>query len=116
MLVIIVAVAFEVVGQMSLKRGAAGVAHEESVVRYWIRSLGNRWVQAGIAAYAIELVLWVAALNLAPLSVAFPMLSLSYVGVALAGRAFLGERLDTRSLVAIAMITAGASLVAWPGP
>lgn len=105
------------IGQVAFKRGAAGVVlanGHESVLRYWGRMLLDPWIQAGVAAHVVELILWVAALNLAPLSLAFPLVSLSYCGVALAGHFLLGERIGSRGALAIALVSVGAAMVAWP--
>jgi uncharacterized membrane protein len=55
----------------------------------------------------------VAALSLAPLSIVFPLFSLSYCGVAIAGRLFLGEKLEIRAQAGIMLITLGAAMVSW---
>jgi undecaprenyl phosphate-alpha-L-ara4N flippase subunit ArnE len=115
-LIIIAAVGLEVLGQLAFKHGAAGIVREsghQAVLHYWRDMLLNPWIQLGIATHAVELVLWIAALNLAPLSLAFPLTSLSYCGVAIGGHYLLGERLAGRSRVAIVMITLGAALVSW---
>jgi drug/metabolite transporter (DMT)-like permease len=116
-LLIMAAVVLEVLGQVAFKRGAVGIAHtsgEHGVLRYWRRLALDPWVQLGVAAHVVELLLWIALLNLIPLSIAFPLVSLSYVGVAIGGHYWLGEKLARRSMLAIAMITAGAVLVCWP--
>lgn len=114
---IIGAVGLEVIGQIAFKRGASGVMHangHEGVLRYWGRMLLDPWIQAGIVAHVVEVILWVAALNLAPLSLAFPLVSLSYCGVAIAGHFLLGERIGARGAVAVVLVSAGAAMVAWP--
>ncbi len=113
---IAVAIGLEVLGQISFKRGASSInqlAGAASAGEYLYRMLGNSWIRLGMTAYIVEILFAVAALTLAPLSVVFPLLSLSYCGVAIAGRLFLGERLDTRNQAAIALITIGAALVSW---
>ena len=105
------------IGQVAFKLGSATVVKasgEQGVLRYWGGMLMDPWIQAGVAAHAVELVMWVAALKLAPLSLAFPLVSLSYCGVAVASHFLLGERIGARSALAIAMVSVGAALVAWP--
>jgi drug/metabolite transporter (DMT)-like permease len=46
-----------------------------------------------------------------PLSIAFPLASLSYCGAALCGHFWLGEKLGKRAIAAILLITIGAGLV-----
>lgn len=114
---IMAAVVLEVLGQVAFKRGCAHVhrtAGEQGVLRYWRDLALDPWMQMGVALHVVELLFWIAALALIPLSIAFPLVSLSYVGVAIGGHYWLGEKLGRRSLAAIGMITAGAMLVCWP--
>ena len=110
---IIAAVMLETTAQVALKRGALRVAAQEGVLRYWWAAARQPWIAAAVLAYAIELLAWIGALHSIALNVAFPLLSLSYCGVALAARLFLGERFTPRSGLAIALITVGAALVGW---
>jgi len=118
-LVVIAAVGLEVLGQLCFKRGTSvvdiGLAGR-GVLAYWGAILGNAWVLIGVGAYAVEIVVGLAALCLAPLSIVFPLLSLSYCGVAAGSHLFLGEKLRAQSVVAILLITLGAVLVSWPMP
>ena len=114
--VITAAVMFEVLGQVALKRGSVGVVRASAnanAVRYWRDLLLNGWIQLGTAVHVVGLLFWIAALNLMPLNVAFPLGSLSYCGVALAGHYWLGEKMGRRTITAIAIITVGAALVGW---
>jgi undecaprenyl phosphate-alpha-L-ara4N flippase subunit ArnE len=114
---IMTGVVFEVLGQVAFKRGAAAVVSaggEQSVFRYWRDLALDRWIQLGVAVQVVALLLWVAALSFVPLSIAFPLASLSYCGAAIGGKYWLGEKLGRRSVVAIALITVGAALVCWP--
>ena len=114
-LVIVTAIALETLGQLCFKRGISSVALAgQSVLAYWGAILGNAWVLIGLGAYAVEIVVGLAALSLAPLSVVFPLLSLSYCGVAVGSHLFLDEKLGAQSTVAIVLITLGAVLVSWP--
>jgi undecaprenyl phosphate-alpha-L-ara4N flippase subunit ArnE len=114
---ILTGVVFEVLGQLAFKRGAAGVVRvsgEQGVLRYW-RDLGlDRWIQLGVAVHVVALLFWVAALSFVPLSIAFPLASLSYCGAAIGAHYWLGEKIGRHSIAAIALITIGAALVCWP--
>src|SRR5665213_1366606 len=114
---IIAAVCLEVVGQLCFKRGALSVGRTiagNGVRDYSVAIVRNGWVIGGFGADAVEIVVRLAALCIAPLSVVLPLLSLSYCGVAAGSRLFLGERLVARSIVAILLITLGAILVSAP--
>jgi drug/metabolite transporter (DMT)-like permease len=114
---IMAAVVLEVLGQVAFKRGAAAIVRasgDQGVLRYWRDLALDPWIQLGVAVHVVELLLWIAALNFVPLSIAFPLISLSFCGVAIGGHFWLGEKIGRRSVCAIAMITLGAALVCWP--
>ena len=69
----------------------------------------------GIIAWAIELITWIVVLEHTPLSVAFPVMSLIYCTVPLAGKWFLKEPLPRRQWVATALIALGVALVGSSG-
>jgi multidrug transporter EmrE-like cation transporter len=65
----------------------------------------------GMVCYGVSLCVWVAALTKAPVSSAYPMLSLGYVVVAGVSAAWLGESLTPAKVLGIALICAGVVLV-----
>jgi multidrug transporter EmrE-like cation transporter len=66
---------------------------------------------AGMMCYAASVCVWIAALSRAPVSVAYPMLSLGYVVVAAVSALWLGESLTLPKVLGIALICAGVLLV-----
>jgi multidrug transporter EmrE-like cation transporter len=66
---------------------------------------------AGMLCYAASICVWLAALSKAPVSTAYPMLSLGYVVVAFASVLWLGETLSPAKVLGIALICAGVVLV-----
>jgi multidrug transporter EmrE-like cation transporter len=66
---------------------------------------------AGMFCYAASLCVWLAALSKAPVSTAYPMLSLGYVVVAAVSVAWLGETLTLPKVLGIALICGGVVLV-----
>jgi multidrug transporter EmrE-like cation transporter len=65
----------------------------------------------GMLCYGASLCVWVAALAKAPVSTAYPMLSLGYVVVAAVSVAWLGESLTPAKMLGIALICIGVVLV-----
>jgi multidrug transporter EmrE-like cation transporter len=66
---------------------------------------------SGMLCYAASVCVWVAALSKAPVSTAYPMLSLGYVVVAAVSVAWLGETLTPAKMLGIALICTGVVLV-----
>ena len=67
------------------------------------------WV--GMFCYGASLCVWLAALSRAPVSIAYPMLSIGYIVVAWASVLWLGETLSAAQIVGIALICVGVILV-----
>ena len=65
----------------------------------------------GMLCYAASVCVWVAALSKAPVSTAYPMLSLGYVAVAAVSFLWLGESMGPAKVLGIALICAGVVLV-----
>jgi len=112
-LLLLGSVVCDVIGQVCFK---LGVGHEHATPAAGARALlaklsASPWIALGIAVYVVEFVLWFAALSRAPLSFAFPIAALSYVGVVLASRLVLRERVSARRWLGTVMIVAGVALV-----
>jgi multidrug transporter EmrE-like cation transporter len=69
-------------------------------------------ILAGLAFYAVSVVVWVIALSRVPVSIAYPMLSIGYVVNAIAAWQLLGESLSALRLGGIGVIIAGVFMVA----
>ena len=67
---------------------------------------------AGLACYAISVVVWILALSRVQVSIAYPMLSLGYVVTAFIAWAFMGEAVNAMRISGIAVIIVGVFLVA----
>jgi drug/metabolite transporter (DMT)-like permease len=68
-------------------------------------------VLAGVALYALSALSWLIALSRVDLSFAYPLLTLSVVGVAWASKVFLGEPVSLLRLVGTLVTLGGAWLV-----
>jgi len=103
----------DVTGQLCFKRGAHAMERTAGRVAHAVPALFmERWVLAGIAIYAVEIVVWLRILSLVPLSIAFPIASLNYLAITLASRLWLGERVSAHRWAGAALVTAGVVLVA----
>jgi multidrug transporter EmrE-like cation transporter len=115
-LLILTGVALNAAAQLLLKLATRPLAHftsfdaatMSSSIAILFRSVPF-W--SGMLCYGASLCVWVAALTKAPVSSAYPMLSLGYVAVAAVSAAWLGESLTTAKVLGIALICAGVVLV-----
>jgi multidrug transporter EmrE-like cation transporter len=81
-------------------------------LRFSVGSLGTSvafW--AGMLCYGTSVCVWIAALSKAPVSTAYPMLSLGYIVVAAVSVLWLGETLSLPKAIGIALICVGVVLV-----
>jgi multidrug transporter EmrE-like cation transporter len=83
----------------------------QNVVPIGMKVASSPHVLAGLACYAVSVVVWILALSRVPVSVAYPMLSIGYIVNAIAAYALFGESLTAQKLVGIGFITIGVILV-----
>ncbi|PWR23061.1 EamA family transporter [Zavarzinia compransoris] len=109
--VLALTIVLDVAGQVCFKLGLNRSAGSAGPRSFWRRVAGTPLIWAGVAAYAIDLGAWLFVLSRVPLSLAVPLASLSYCGIALAGRLLLGERLSPRRWAGTVLIALGAAIV-----
>ncbi|MCC6380629.1 MAG: EamA family transporter [Burkholderiales bacterium] len=69
-------------------------------------------ILAGLACYAVSVVVWILGLSRVPVSVAYPMLSLGYVVNAVAAQWLFGEAVSVQRWLGIGFIVLGVFVVA----
>ena len=105
-------VAAETLQQLSFKLGAVRAAQARSFV-HGVALQPLIW--AGALLWVVESVAWVLALQRAPLSLAYPVMTLTYACVPLAGVVLLRERMSRRQKLGAALIFAGVVCVGASG-
>lgn len=103
--------------QIALKQGMITVGmfgfSLQNLVSAGIRVLLNPFVMAGLSCYVVSVVVWLIVLSRVEVSYAYPLLSVGYIVVAFAGRAFFGEALGPVRWLGILVICAGVWLITW---
>ncbi|MBO0127272.1 EamA family transporter [Agrobacterium sp. OT33] len=69
----------------------------------------------GIAFWAIELLAWTSVLASVPLTIAFPLIALSYVVTVGAGAVIFKENINLRHATGVFLVTAGVACVGATG-
>ena len=104
------------IAQLLLKAGSGALADIDlragNAVAIAGRLVFNLPIIAGLACYALSVVVWILALARVEVSVAYPMLSVGYVVNAVAAWWFFGENLSGARLAGIGIILVGVWLVA----
>ncbi|MFI5356087.1 MAG: EamA family transporter [Opitutales bacterium] len=110
---VVAASAVESFAQIFLKVGAAGgpdilaLPFRQLAHRWPAGSSARGWLAWGLAAYGAEIFLYTLALHHLEVSVAFPLGSLCFVGVALLSRLFLGEKVGRVRWLGVVCILLG---------
>ena len=98
-------------GQLCFKIAGQESGHSDSLLSHLRHTLGKTTLWAGLLIYAVQVVVWLMILERAPLSVAFPVASLSYCSVTVVSSVVLGEKVKARRWIGITLITAGVIVV-----
>ena len=95
---ILTGVLLNAVAQLLLKAGSRAIAgcapQHRQRLDLFERALINLPIIAGLACYAISVMVWILALSRVDVSVAYPMLSVGYVVNAVAAWMLFGEHFD----------------------
>ena len=102
--------------QLLIKAGADTAGQFTFTAGHIVRAglhFAMQWqILAGLACYAVSVVVWILALTRVQVSIAYPMLSLGYVVTAFAAWGLFGESLSAQKLLGIGIIIAGVVLLA----
>ena len=100
------AVLFSIAGQLFLKSGAqqlAGLGRFE----FLLATMRNVHVLSGLGAWAASTLCWLYVLRVAPLSRAYGLTSLTYVGILIASVYLFGERVRPLHVAGTLLIVIG---------
>ena len=105
----------DVGGQLCFKLGSNRLEDEtcEGLRRHLRQVLTSPWMGLGVLVYGLEVGLWLAILERAPLSLAFPIASLNFCGVVVASKFLLGEPVSRRRWMGVVLITIGVLVIGW---
>jgi drug/metabolite transporter (DMT)-like permease len=98
----------EAAREVCFKQAAKGAAN-------FVQSLLKPVIWVGLIFWGVELLAWMAVLERVPLSIAFPLMALSYVATVFAAALFLKEAVSFRHAAGASLITAGVMCVGATG-
>ncbi|MGH2734426.1 MAG: EamA family transporter [Actinomycetota bacterium] len=113
---LVVSVVFAVAGQFTLKTamneiGRIGVEQVSDAGDTIVRALKEPRLWLGLTLFGISAMFWLVVLSRVDLSVAYPMVGLSYVVVVLFARFFLGEDVTPLRWVGVVVIGVGIAII-----
>lgn len=98
-------------GQILLKYAMLQVGPLNFSPAVLLRALGQPFLPIALVIYALALVLWLEVLSKTPLSVAYPVLAVTYVLVPFISQFVFNERLDANQYIGMFLILAGVALI-----
>ena len=102
----------EIARELSFKRASLGAQNRAS---YPAALATQPLLWLGIAFWAVEVVAWIVVLEHTELSIAYPIMSLTYAGVPLGGAIFLRERLTASQIAGAVLVALGVVIVSLSG-
>jgi multidrug transporter EmrE-like cation transporter len=109
---LLASVLFGAAGQILMKWGIASPRPLFQVQAPWLRMFVSWPVLAGLFAYGISSVFWLLTLRRLDLSLAYPMVSLGYVVVLIAGCFLFQETISVSRWLGVALILLGVCFLA----
>ena len=112
---VLICLVFTVLGQLLIKWQAMGAGNFPATwparASFFLNLVFNPWIMAGLASAVIAAFAWILAMTKLPISVAYPMMSLTYPLVMGLSWILLGESLSVWRLAGAAFILAGVALL-----
>lgn len=108
---LLTSISLGVIGQLMMKWGLVSPKPLLGSGPSAVKALSSWPVLAGLGAYALSSLFWLLTLKQMNVSVAYPMVSLSYVIVAIAGYYWFGESFSVMKGVGIGLILAGVAFI-----
>lgn len=109
-------VALNVTGQISLKHGMSKVGNfalsMSTLPPVFVQAAFNPYVILGLICYGLGFMVWLVVLAKSEVSYAYPLISLGYVFTAILARWLIGEAVSLTRMTGILVICAGVFLVA----
>jgi multidrug transporter EmrE-like cation transporter len=104
-----------ITGQLMLKRGMNQVGEVSLIkgnpIKTIFKMFTSRSVLIGVLIFGVSMVFWIFALSGLELSYAYPMVSISYVLIALGSKIFFKENVSLKRWISIIVICIGVILV-----
>ena len=107
----LISILLGLLGQLAWK--TAILRREGGISIAWLTSLlTDTLTLAGIALYGLSTLVWLVALKMEEISKLYPMLSLNFALILLAGHFLFGEAITPLKILGVALIFAGVLMVA----
>ncbi len=113
---VVISVCFAVAGQVTLKAamdqfGPIGEAQLTNPAHTLVRALQLPLLWAGLVLFGISAVFWLVVLSRVPLSVAYPLVGVSYILVVLMAKLVLHESVPALRWIGVVIVALGIAVI-----
>ena len=112
---ILLSLIFGIIGQLFLKAGMNKIGKinllNKKVIKILFKIFTQTYIIIGCVFFGISMIPWVVVLSNFDLSFAYPLVSISYVFIALLSRLLFKEKVSLRRWISIGLIVFGVFLV-----
>lgn len=113
---LIVSICFAIAGQLTLKSamtqigriGSAQVSKASSTI---VKAVKTPRLWIGLVLFGVSALFWLVVLSRVPLSLAYPLVGISYILIVAFARLFLGESVPPLRWAGVAIVAAGIAIV-----
>lgn len=116
LVLVVVSVCFAVAGQVTLKAamdrfGPIGEAQLSNPVDTLVRALHLPLLWAGLVLFGVSAIFWLVVLSRVPLSIAYPLVGVSYILVVLIAKLVLHESVPALRWIGVAIVALGIAVI-----
>lgn len=116
LVLLVISVSFAVLGQLTLKSAMDDVGHigREDVknpIATILRAASEPKLWIGLAIFGVSAAFWIVVLSRVALTVAYPMVGLSYVVVVMIGRYYFHEHVPPLRWIGVSVVACGIALI-----
>ncbi len=113
-LTLAISILFNCTSLILLKKGALAMEdffNNMTRIMSWVRLMLNPYMMAAVFCFAVSFVTWMISLRKLDLSLAYPLVSVSYIIIALASRALFGEVITMQRGVGMGLVMVGVAVM-----
>ena len=113
---VLISVCFAVAGQVTLKAamdqfGPIGEAQVSNPLHTVVRAVQQPLLWAGLVLFGISAVFWLVVLSRVPLSIAYPLVGVSYILVVLFAKLVLHESVPALRWIGVVVVALGIAVI-----
>ncbi len=112
---LLTSVLINIAAQLLLKAGARAIGEFsfslDNILPIGLKLVFEPHILGGLTCYVASVVVWIMLLSRVEVSLAYPLMSLGYIGTALAAWLVFGENLSMERMLGIAVIMLGVYLL-----